>query len=707
MARQQTAQHSPPRAQLSRFADQGAGGSPTVGRAFTTAAASWARSVLDAESAVLEGISGRSIADFHPVLREPGPFHHSALMMTEHRRVARRALGAWLAGVLVGHLHATSSISDAERWFTGETPSLTLGRETSRRVVEALSRALAPGAITMLPYVLDPIPHEYRRHIVSGNGNGSARAIRKERGSFYTPRDVADHIVNVAFDRVAQGSTCLQVLDPAVGTGVFLRSAFARTIDRGVDPAIALSNLFGIDLDECCVDMTAFVLMVDGIRAVNGDQGGGMSELWTNARRQLLAADTLCVMDGIRTGRDGETLATQPRLDSMELPSRSLPLPRSFDIIVGNPPYTSLGLRSDLATLATRYQTMRVASPKTAVWPAFAELLCSKLSERGTGALVVPLSVGSATTGAIRRLRELAVDSGGFWRFEFFDRTPDSLFGDDIKQRTAIAVRTATATRRLSTGPVMRWSSGSRDELFDRLPSVDLGDYNFENGVPKLGSQTQASVYRAMRSRETHLDSAIVSIGRRAPVDISERPEAIYLANTAYNWLSIYRDGLMALPTASYPSTNPLTEIVLESASKADALYALLASRVTFWLWRVEGDAFHVTQSWIRKLPIEPQFFSDDHVMPIGDLSRQLWKSVLSQPVVSHNAGKTTVSYCPYVAGALLDRIDRAVLHSAGQPISFVDELQGFVRQLAIAGRTASQESKTRRALAAWGNHEE
>lgn len=703
MARQQTAQHSPPRAQLSRFADQGADGSPTVGRAFTTAAASWARSVLDAESAVLEGISGRSIADFHPVLREPGPFHHSALMMTEHRRVARRALGAWLAGVLVGHLHATSSISDAESWFTGETPSLTLGRETSRRVVEALSRALAHGAITMLPYVLDPIPHEYRRHIVSGNGNGSARAIRKERGSFYTPRDVADHIVNVAFDRVAQGSTCLQVLDPAVGTGVFLRSALARTIDRGVDPAIALSNLFGIDLDECCVDMTAFVLMVDALRAMNGDQDRRIFELWTNARRQLLAADTLYVMDGVRTGRDVESIAAQPRLDSTEPLAGSFMLPQSFDIIVGNPPYTSIGPRTDLVTLATRYQTMRVASSKTAVWPAFAELLCSKLSERGTGALVVPLSVGSATTGAIRRLRELAVDNGGWWHFEFFDRTPDALFGDDIKQRTAIAVRTAMTTRRLSTGPIMRWSSRSRDELFARIPAVDLGDYDFQDGVPKLGSQTQASVYRAIRSRQTYLGSEIVSIGREVPAEISGRPEAIYVANTAYNWLSVYRDGLKALPSASCSSTNPLTEIVVASTTKADALYALLASRVTFWLWRVEGDAFHVTQSWVRRLPIEPRFFWDDHVIMIAELGRELWKSVLNRPVVSHNAGKTTVSYCPYAEDEVLERIDRAVLQSIGQPVSFVDELQGFVRQMTIAGRIAGQGNGTSRALAAWG----
>ena len=660
-----------------------------AGRPFTTEASRWSKGLLQAERVVREVLPAQASS----ALAEPGPCHDSALRVNSTDRASRRLTAAWVCGVLLGDLDCGSSLADAERWFTGIATATTKMPESEQRRAQAILAELVcrEGALEMLPYALDPIPHEYRRTVLRGNGNGTARTTRKQRGSFYTPTDVAEHIVSAALSRSRLGSHP-RVLDPALGTGVFLRATFKGLLERGYPPDRAISCLYGVDIDECAVDMAAFVLLVDYVLASRSPMSESVFELWCRIRSRLLAANSLVVFDGL--ARQGCLFHRDSWLKSW--------VAERFDVIVGNPPYAPLGQDADLTDLARRFVTYESASYSTDVYLGFVELLCSQLRPEGAGALVVPMSIGYATTGPVRRLREAAIQSRGHWTFEFFDRTPDALFGDDVKQRTAIITWHATQGRRLVTSPVMRWTSSNRQDLFKRIPRVELGDHSFLDGVPKVGSAAQAAVYRSLRSGSGSLGSHLVKRRRVSATEADGSECSLYVAGTAYNWLNVYRTPSAITVGVATPTTSPLSELTLRAPEEADAVYAMLSSRLLYWLWRVEGDAFHVPSGWLRDVPTMGVLRDPLALTQLAKFGLSLWNAVVEHPVVSLNGGKTTLSYCPHARSDLLDEIDRALLEADGLPLNFADELSVFVRELTTAGRNDDGNHGLLRALAAW-----
>jgi predicted RNA methylase len=542
----------------------------------------------------------------------------------------------------------------------------------------------------MLPYALDPNPHEYRRDVVNKGSDGRNRSTRKASGSFFTPADVVDHIVNLALT-AADVRRPMRVLDPAAGTGVFLRSAFAALMRQGFNADDALAALFGIDIDERCVDMAAFVLLVDYSRA-GGQVSSPADSTWWSIRSALLAADSLTTLSGkpVET-----TLFNEPEHDVGWLGA-------PFDAIVGNPPYARVGRRPDLADLRSRYRTLENASDAADIYPAFVELLCGMLSIKGAGAMVVPMSVGYSTTQQLRELRVALQEAGGVLGFEFFDRTPDALFGDDVKQRTAIVSRRARGSYSVITGPVVRWTSRNRWKLFDQIPSVAVGVADISRGVPKIGSAVQADAYTKLRCDGTPLEASLVRTARVAPPIESSGGPTVYVAGTAYNWLNVYRTAESISRGVDRPTTSPLTALEAASDVDAAAIFALLSSRVAYWLWRVETDVFHVPAGWLRGIPLSHGRFAEDAKHALAQLGDVLWTRIEEHPVRSLNGGATTVSYCPHAAPAVLDEIDELIVEQYGLPEALKGELATLVRDLATAGRNDDTEHGLRRALAPW-----
>jgi hypothetical protein len=664
---------------------------PTAGRPFTTEAARWNEGVLHAEELIRAGLANVPLSS---TLTEPGPCHESGQPYRSARdRAARRLTAAWLSGVLLGKLAPSASLLDAETWFCGRAPAAArLPLDCARHAQVVLERlARDESALAMLPYALDPIPHEYRRDVVNKGSDGRSRSTRKASGSFFTPADVVDHIVELALSAADVRHSPIRILDPAAGTGVFLRSGFAALLRRGFNADDAIGALFGVDVDERCVDMAAFVLLVDYGRA-GGRVGSPAERNWWSIRSAFLAADSLSTL----SGKPVETTLFH------ELPHHVDWLRAPFDVIVGNPPYTRIGRRSDLADLQCRYRTLENASDSSDVYPAFVELLCGMLAPTGAGSMVIPMSVGYSTTQQLRRLRLALQEAGGGLRFEFFDRTPDALFGDDVKQRTAVVTRRADDSYSVVTGPVMRWTSRGRAALFDRIPSVPLGSVDIMSGVPKLGSATQARAYKKLRGNGTTLEASLTTTARVVPPVDSATDPAVFVAGTAYNWLNVYRSADSITRGVDKPTASPLTALSVASEVEADALFALLSSRVTYWLWRVETDVFHVPAGWIRGIPLSPSFFDDRHKGALAELGRALWANIEEHPVRSINGGKTTVSYCPHAAPLVLDKIDAMIIARYRLPRELGAELTAFVRDLAIAGRHDDTEHGLRRALASW-----
>ena len=108
------------------------------------------------------------------------------------------------------------------------------------------------------------------------------------------------------------------------------------------------------------------------------------------------------------------------------------------------------------------------------------------------------------------------------------------------------------------------------------------------------------------------------------------------VATTAYNWLPLYRS-----KTSQSPTTLRLLKFSNEQT--ADWAYAVIASDLVYWLWRVEGDGFHLPTAFLARLPITWSGQPADE--GLAELGRALWASALRRPIRSVNGGRETFSY--------------------------------------------------------------
>lgn len=522
----------------------------------------------------------------------------------------------------------------------------------------------------LLPYVLDQHRPGTRRSVLRDPNELSARSARRRAGIYYTPADVAEYMAEWVARYAA--SDDLPLLDPACGTGVFLL-AIARYLMADVPVVDILGRLYGIDLDPIAIDGTCFVLTAELAGKANAEPW----RLWHLARLNLAERDTLTLVGNSHALRPDVTAIARERvaIRSALLSDGSLPAPvelprpewaESLAVVfperpgdwnvVGNPPYAPLGDRTDLAQLPRRFSSLMGATvtPATNAFVPFMELMWAATGKRGRACLVVPMSIAYNTTQAFSAVRRAIVEAGGTWAFRFFDRTPDALFGDDVKQRTAIVTREPGDGTRVLTGSILRWTSRLRSRLFESLPApIELACVDIALGIPKLGSDWEVTLYEALRSTQGSLGQCLAEVhGDSQPSD-----RLLFVGSTAYNSLVLYL-GVDALSDAvdsdAYSARDP---------DVAAWAYAVLASSVVYWMWRVDGDGFHVPASWLRAVPFMWRSSPGDYAL--ASLGRTLWDQAQRNAIVSVNGGRRTVSFRPTDAATLI-LIDQLVLQGAG-----------------------------------------
>jgi len=124
------------------------------------------------------------------------------------------------------------------------------------------------------------------------------------------------------------------------------------------------------------------------------------------------------------------------------------------------------------------------------------------------------------------------------------------------------------------------------------------------------------------------------------------------------------------------------------SEEDAAAAFAVLQSRVVFWLWHVWGDGFHVPGWLWDEIPFHRARFDADRLAKLAALGRALWLRLQQHRFTSLNGGKLTIGYRPLHCHEERDAIDVLLLASAGQPPEFVETLRAFVRGNAVVDDT-------------------
>ena len=620
----------------------------------------WIPLLTDAKRALAGALSeaggdGHALGTAHPVHQRAGPGARSA---SATDLVAVGLIACWLVHRAV--FEADGDLREAEEWLFDGSPDAraTSGWIESSQLDPTIHSLcdLPRGDVLeeLLPYLLESLePHE------------ADRAGRRNTGTAYTPGDVADLMARAALRRNDVRDP--HALDPACGTGVLLRALLSNLAATPAEVETRAALLNGIDISPTAIQSASFVLLARCLR-LSGNTSRPW-RLWRDVLSRLHCEDA--------------TVLTPPDVESQcILPEWASDVSKPFDIVIANPPYNRFaadGMGPDRCRI---YRSLPPGVDAPLAFTPFVEMLWRFGAPDSSGAIVVPLSLAYGQNKQLRSLREAMVAAGGHWDCYFFDRSPDSLFGDDVKTRNAILIssQTHTAAFKLCTSSLARWSSSTRPKFLDRLKSVPLHG-SILDGIPKLGSPTEVNGYSVLRRRRT-LRAA------RGVQDSVNHRSSIYYRNTAYNWLPFARYQ-HALDDAV---EQPAHRLTFATEAESWVALAILSSRLTYWWWRVAGDGFHLTERFIRSVPFAMEELTAKEHETLDDLGRTLWESMKRHPVTAVNRGVSTVSFDPTGDGDTLSRIDTTLCRIAGIQ-DFAPFLESFTRNTIDAGREAGNGS--------------
>jgi hypothetical protein len=617
-------------------------------------------------------------------------------------------LSWFLVNVALAHAFVTSrehaaSFSTALEWFFGEAqlPRALLAcfpQEGIKAAEAELSDLdISSDLLDLLPYVIEPHGHVTRNRLETSRVAKKTRELKKDAGVYYTPSDVAEFMVgSLASLSDARGNW----LDPACGTGVFLRAivkCFQEYAPGSLDlKSYVISSIFGIDRSALATDLAAFVLLIEcTLAAPHGDP---LFDLWRQLKGNIVCMDALRLMPHGTTAnlhRDPTKLAEIAEM----FPSIGS---RGFDHVVMNPPYATAHVDASLQAVWHSYSAVQMGQSAD-IHLAFTEMLWRLTSEGGSSAAVLPLSVGTNTTKAYARLRDELLKSSGAKEFLFFDREPQALFGEDIKTRNLIAIRHGNSNHALvRTSRLLKWTAEQRPSIFSRGRLVVIDAPKSGSFIPKLGTQTEAISYSKLISPGAQVAalSCVPRIGKVSLDDAlaSDSPidrRTVLVSSTAYNFINcFFVDGLPSSPARPY-SSSPVASLIFADENDAYAGYSLLSSRLCFWLWHVEGDGFHMTNDFIRRLSLWSALRCESLKTRLSEYGKLLWRAACGTAVGTVNGGKQTYSFHPGYEHPIALETERLILEHLSLGKEFSRSLDDFIQAtVSIDGKRRMRRSE-------------
>lgn len=594
----------------------------------------------------------------------------------------------WLAGLSVDSLRADSTLSEAERWSLGpEAGTFLLSEKIPLHIQSSVLSPLAPldygqTFLDILPYAAEVF--ETSEEILKAYG--ISRKSKRAAGIFYTPSDVADHIISRLADAHSD-ETEHTWLDPACGTGCFLLSALykaSETNDLSTGEAAfnyAATHLYGMDVSPVALQSAAYAIVLTSMQ-------DGLKEAGSLRRCLSIFGKNLLVTDATR-------IETREDLASLS-PSLAI----GADFIVSNPPYVKRKTNGS-EHQGSLFSDDDVGEEESeSLYLRFVRMMPLLSTERvGGGGMVVPLSIAYNTRREFQRIRQ-HMWSGGEWHLAHYDRTPDSLFGDDVKTRNTIVffAQGESTFGKINTSDLLRWNSRSRENLFNETRFSVVPQVFRDRIIPKIGDEFGQELLIQVNRRSTAtLGKSLTKLSG----DASYAEGLLRNSTTAYNWLPF--ELVTEVPTDD--SFSKYRHWASQIPEDATIIFSLLQSRIAYWLWRVWGDGFHLTDQFIHSLPLSPGSISASGKSKLTSLGVSLWTEMQENKVTSRNAGVVSTSYCPYLSEDVLDEIDKTIIAEYDLPSESFSYLKRFIERTIVAGREG--EIKLNPALRKWLNKEE
>lgn len=499
---------------------------------------------------------------------------------------------------------------------------------------------------------------------------------KKDMGIYYTPDDVVKYMVNTTirtyFDRrkydlkniqeKTEILNQLKIADLACGTGIFLiyavRFILPYYINLKFSPEDAINeilskNIWGIDISEKAVETTKILLLLD-----NRDYTDDFWELYKKVSFNIKRGNSI----------SDETFKT------IEMIFPELHQNIKFSCIIGNPPYSYRNGQQGNVKEYVSYTNSN--SDKMYIY--FVENMIRLSDKESVSSMIIPLAIAYNTSLPFRKIRNYISEDDADWKFAFFDRSPDSIFGDDVKTRISIIFRESSKEEHqvyTHTTGLIRWNSQNRDKLFENIKFCKVGNRKIEEYIFKTGNTEAEKAYCVLKN---HKQTFISKIGRGENI--------IYYYPTAYNWLSFFQQE--PLRKNKEGTAVPSNAKKMHITDDKNLVYALLCSTITYWLWVGTGDIFHVSTAFIETLPYNTEIIQREQRKELIKLGEQLWERVQDYKIYSNNAGIITMNFAYICCFDIIDRINRIIANIYHLSDDFVEFLKEWYLNLVCAGRS-------------------
>lgn len=484
-------------------------------------------------------------------------------------------------------------------------------------------------------YACEALEYEPTEYFSVGVKRGvrSTNPNKKNRGIYYTPEDIIDFMLSRCVNTILKENpnTIPTFLDCSCGAGIFLLKALSMLeetydVQDNICGSIEILErcIWGVDISEKAIDVCKIMFVMHYLDTFPNALDY-MDTIWSLLQKSFFVGDA--------TG-----------LSKVIVSNSAMPV--AYDCVIGNPPYVSQGKNSNL-------------------YISFVKNILEFSSINSCSALVLPLSICYSQGTEFVELRKKIQADHASWEFHNYDRSPDSLFGDQVKTRNTIVFRkTVQRKRKLYTSKLQRWTSELRGRLFEEISLCDITDISVLKGIPKISCSAEKHAFIQICGG----NSCIAELIRR-PL---KNDELLVMNGTAYNWLCVYdhcppsidENGEMYLSSTS-------SVYGVKSKTDRDFCIALLSNRIAYWYWTTIGDGFHFGRSFLTDYHIGKDSFSERQYKKIAELGTQYSERIKEFPTVSHNAGKTIVNYSHWEVMDIIEQIEYLLAEALCLPSDF------------------------------------
>ena len=327
-----------------------------------------------------------------------------------------------------------------------------------------------------------------------------------------------------------------------------------------------------------------------------------------------------------------------------------------FDVIIGNPPYLE---RREIEYGPRNY----VSLDSGAVHAYCIERSMKLLHQNGCISMIVPLSLPS--TQRMQVVQRLIETDHNTWYANYAWR-PGKLF-DAVNRALTIFVANAASDPKTFSTNYQKWTSASRDGLFERLSFVEVPRDRTTYWAPKLGDTLERGMLAKCLRVKTKLLQFSGKSGHR-----------IYYRTTGGLYWKVFTDFAPKFKVnGKAGSSSRETSFSVSRKEYVLSIVAALSSEFFWWWYTISSNLRDLNPSDIQNFPLPEAAVVDPALQKLGaKLAKDMDKNSTMLVRQQKQTGRTeTQSFKIQRSKPIIEEIDRALAAHYGfdqQELDFI-----------------------------------